>query len=364
VTLALGAALVACAPAPATSPPAAASPQSLAGQPAPGASTAPTAAAPSGAAPRPLQKITVGLLGSFSDSPIHIADDRGYFAAEGIEIESVRFGGSAEMFGPLATGQLLVGTGGVNAALFNALSGNIGIQFVANKSYLPPGFSRVGWVVRTALLDDGTVREPRDLRGLNAGIPAPGSAVLVELEELLRRGNLTFEDVEIKTVVFADQPVAFANGALDVAYTTEPTTTALLDQRFAQMWVYSGDLVPNHEGSVVMYSPSFMSQYPELAKGWLVAYLRGVREFVRAFDARQIPDDMVKSIVDHGVDTNPERIRRTVIVPMNPDGYNFPDSLQKDLDFFVKAGTVPNPPDLSRAINRTFVDYAGARLKS
>ena len=358
VTLALGAALVACAPAPAASPPAAASPQPLAGQPAPGASTA-----PSRAAPRPLQKITVGLLGSFSDSPIHIADDRGYFAAEGIEIESVRFGGSAEMFGPLATGQLLVGTGGVNAALFNALSGNIGIQFVANKSYLPPGFSRVGWVVRTALLDDGTVHEPRDLRGLNAGIPAPGSAVLVELEELLRRGNLTFEDVEIKAVVFADQPVAFANAALDVAYTTEPTTTALLDQRFAQMWVYSGDLVPNHEGSVVMYSPSFMSQYPELAKGWLVAYLRGVREFVRAFDARQIPDDMVKSIVDHGVDTNPERIRRTVIVPMNPDGYNFPDSLQKDLDFFVKAGTVPNPPDLSRAINRTFVDYAGARLK-
>lgn len=363
VTLALGAALVACAPAPAASPPAAASPQPLAGQPAPGASTAPTTAAPSGAAPRPLQKITVGLLGSFSDSPIHIADDRGYFAAEGIEIESVRFGGSAEMFGPLATGQLLVGTGGVNAALFNALSGNIGIQFVANKSYLPPGFSRVGWVVRTALLDDGTVREPKDLRGLNAGIPAPGSAVLVELEELLRRGNLTFEDVEIKTVVFADQPVAFANAALDVAYTTEPTTTALLDQRFAQMWVYSGDLVPNHEGSVVMYSPSFMSQYPELAKGWLVAYLRGVREFVRAFDARQIPDDMVKSIVDHGVDTNPERIRRTVIVPMNLDGYNFPDSLQKDLDFFVKAGTVPNPPDLNRAINRTFVDYAGARLK-
>ena len=48
---------------------------------------------------------------------------------------------------------------------------------------------------------------------------------------------------------------------------------------------------------------------------------------------------------------------------MNPDGYNFPDSLQKDLDFFVKAGTVPNPPDLSRAINRTFVDYAGARSK-
>jgi NitT/TauT family transport system substrate-binding protein len=367
VWLAFGAALVACAPTPTAQPPAVA-PAATPGaaQPAPEAvaNPAPTAGAGStAAAPRPLQKVTVGLLGSFSDAPIHIAGDRGYFAEEGIEIEAVRLGSSGDMFGPLATGQLLVGTGGVNAALFNALSGNIGIQFVANKSYLPPGFSRVGWVVRTALLDDGTVREPKDLRGLNAGIPAPGSAVLVELEELLRRGNLTFEDVNIKTVVFADQPVAFANAALDVAYTTEPTTTVLLDQRFAQMWVYSGDLVPNHEGSVVMYSPSFVSQYPELAKGWLVAYLRGVREFVGAFDARQIPDDMVQSIVDHGVDTNPERIRRTVIVPMNADGYNFPDSLQKDLDFFVKAGTVPNPPDLSKAINRTFVDYAGARLK-
>src|SRR4029077_20199997 len=107
---------------------------------------------------------------------------------------------------------------------------------VAERGYMRAGSSRVGGVVGQVLLDDGTVREPKDLRGLNAGIPAPGSAVLVELEELLRRGNLTFEDVNIKTVVFAAQPVAFANAALDVAYTTEPTTTVLLDQRFAQMW--------------------------------------------------------------------------------------------------------------------------------
>src|SRR5262249_50444020 len=150
-------------------------------------------------------------------------------AEVGIELESVRFGTSGEMFGPLVTGQILVGTGGVNAALFNALYQNIGIQFVANKSYLPPSFSRVGWVVRTALLEEGKVREPRDLRGLNVGIPAAGSAVLVELEELLRRGNLTLDDVNTKVVPFADQTVAFANGGLDLAYTTEPTTTALLD---------------------------------------------------------------------------------------------------------------------------------------
>jgi len=304
------------------------------------------------------------LLGSFSDAPIHIAGDRGYFAEEGIEIEAVRLGSSGDMFGPLATGQLLVGTGGVNAALFNALTRNIGIQFVANKTYLPPGFPRVGWVVRTALLDEGTVKEPKDLRGLNIGIPAAGSAVLVELEELLRRGNLTAEDVTTKAVTFGDQPAAFANAALDVAYTTEPTTTTLLDQRFAKMWVYSGDLVPNHEGSVVMYSPVFIRQDAELAKGWMVAYLRGVRDVVRAFDSRQIPDDMVKTILDHGIDNDPERIKRTVIVPVNPDGYNFPDSLQRDLDFFVKEGTVPNPPDLNTAINRTFVEYAGARLAS
>jgi NitT/TauT family transport system substrate-binding protein len=344
--------------APAATKPAAPAPQARSD-----ASPAPPPAAQSAtAAPRPLQQVTVGLLGSFSDAPIHIASDRGYFAEEGITIETVRFGTSGEMFAPLATGQLLVGTGGVNAALFNALTQNIGIQFVANKTYLPPGFSRVGWVVRTALVDEGKVREPGDLRGLNVGIPAPGSAVLVELEELLRRGNLTAQDISTKIVTFADQPVAFANAGLDVAYTTEPTTTALTEQRFAQMWVYSGDLVPNHEGSVVMYGPAFTSQYPELAKGWMVAYLRGVRDFVRAFDSRQIPDEMVQTILDHGIDTDPARVKRTVIVPMNADGSNFPESLQKDLDFFVREGTVPNPPDLSRAINRTYVDYAIARL--
>ena len=42
----------------------------------------------------------------------------------------------------------------------------------------------------------------------------------------------------------------------------------------------------------------------ELAKGWMVAYLRGVRDMVRAFDSRQIPDDMVKTILDHGIDVD------------------------------------------------------------
>jgi NitT/TauT family transport system substrate-binding protein len=362
--VAVGVALAACAPAPTAPTAAAPAAKPGASQPAPTtvATAAPTAVAPAAVAPRPIQKVTVGVLGSFSDAPIYIAGDRGYLAEQGIEIETIRFGTSGEMFGPLATGQLLVGTGGVNAALFNALSRDVGIQFVANKSYLPPGFPRVGWVVRTALLDEGKVREPRDLRGLNVGIPAAGSAVLVELEELLRRGNLTANDVATRIVTFSDQPAAFANAALDFAYTTEPTTTTLIEQRFANMWVYSGDLVPNHEGSVVMYSPAFMGQYPELAKGWMVAYLRGVRDYVRAFDSRQIPDDMVKTILDHGLDTDPERVRRTVVVPMNPDGYNFPESLQKDLDFFVKEGTVQNPPDLSKAINSTFVDHAVAGL--
>ena len=58
-------------------------------------------------APPPRQVVRVGQIGAtISDAPIFIAEDRGYFEAEGITVERTAFDSAARMIPALAADQL------------------------------------------------------------------------------------------------------------------------------------------------------------------------------------------------------------------------------------------------------------------
>ena len=71
--------------------------------------------APSGMAAA--QAITVGATSSTSDAPIFIADKKGYFREEGLEVKVVNFRSAADMVAPLGAGQIEAGAGSASAGL-------------------------------------------------------------------------------------------------------------------------------------------------------------------------------------------------------------------------------------------------------
>ncbi|MET0471240.1 MAG: ABC transporter substrate-binding protein, partial [Xanthobacteraceae bacterium] len=64
------------------------------------------------------QAITVGATSSTSDAPIFIADKKGYFREEGLEVKVVNFRSAADMVAPLGAGQLEAGAGSASAGLY------------------------------------------------------------------------------------------------------------------------------------------------------------------------------------------------------------------------------------------------------
>jgi NitT/TauT family transport system substrate-binding protein len=326
------------------------------------AAPVPTATVDTPASTPPPVKVTVGRSGASGDWPVYIALERGYFRAEGVDVDLVPFTTAGDMIAPLASGQLLVGTGGVSVGLFNAVARGVPIRVVADKSHVPPDFTGTGWVVRQELLGDGSVKAPRDIKGLTIGIGSRGSVIDTELDVLLQKGGLTREEVTLKDVAHVDQVAAFANKSIDVAYSFEPYINALVDQGFARMWIPSGQLIPYHEQTVILYSPVFAEQYPEAARRWMVAYIQGVRDFIKAYKGQDPPDDVVAALIKHGNEKDPAKVRASRPSPINPDGYALLESLQTDLDFFVRAGLVTTPPNLTELVDSSFVDYAIARL--
>src|SRR5690554_4216667 len=65
--------------------------------------------------------VSVGHLGIAPHIALYVADEQGFFAEEGIEIQYEQFNSAANMVPPLGIGQLDVGVGAVSAGLYNAI---------------------------------------------------------------------------------------------------------------------------------------------------------------------------------------------------------------------------------------------------
>ena len=61
-----------------------------------------------------------GSLGQAADVPIFVAQKKGWFREEGLQIEYVNFTSAANMVAPLGAGHLDIGGGSASAGLYNA----------------------------------------------------------------------------------------------------------------------------------------------------------------------------------------------------------------------------------------------------
>jgi ABC-type nitrate/sulfonate/bicarbonate transport system substrate-binding protein len=61
------------------------------------------------------QGITVGAASTTSDAPIYIADRKGFFRAEGLDVKVTNFRSASDMVAPLGAGQLDAGAGSAGA---------------------------------------------------------------------------------------------------------------------------------------------------------------------------------------------------------------------------------------------------------
>src|SRR4051794_4008063 len=100
-------------------------------------------------------KVTIGIVNAVSDGTLFIAQDKGYFKAEGIDAEFVEFDTGAKMVAPLGGGQLDVGGGAASAGLYNAVDRGIRIKLVADKATNVKGAPFQSFMVRKELVDSG-----------------------------------------------------------------------------------------------------------------------------------------------------------------------------------------------------------------
>ena len=75
----------------------------------------------------PRVPLKVGAIGAVSDAGIFVAQEKGYFRDEGLDVELVSFKAAPQILPAIATNEVLVSGSAVSPALFNAFARGIGM---------------------------------------------------------------------------------------------------------------------------------------------------------------------------------------------------------------------------------------------
>jgi NitT/TauT family transport system substrate-binding protein len=308
----------------------------------------------------PAVNVIVGTIGSASDVGFFIAHERGYFKAEGLEVKIESLGSATKMMPALATNDLQVASGGLNAGLINAIARDIPLRIVADKGTLVPGSGYQTFLVRKELA--GKVREFADLKGLT--IASSGGAITTDsvvINKALGRGGLTIRDAKIVDLRFPDMVTALAKGAVDMALIIEPFATRAADQGVAVRWKNADEIAPNLQLAAVFYGPKFMSDQPEAAKRFMLAYVRAVRDYNDEFLKGANKEAIIAILTKYTAIKDPAIYRRIVPPSINPNAELNLVSIKESLDAWVARGTVSNV-EVEKLVDTQYLRYAWEQL--
>src|SRR5262249_54575630 len=165
----------------------------------PPAST-PAPAAQARAAVQPLNppvKVRYGSQETVGGVGLYLAQEKGYFKEEGLEVEFERVTGGPDAVPALASGDLDFSQGALDPATFNAILRGIPIKFVTHLSLNRTDQVSSGLLIRQDLVDGGRFRELPDVKGMTIAIgPGTGSSAEMYLSRVLASVGLTIADVD------------------------------------------------------------------------------------------------------------------------------------------------------------------------
>jgi NitT/TauT family transport system substrate-binding protein len=308
------------------------------------------------------QIITVGATSSTSDAPIFIADKKGYFQAEGLQVRVTNFRSAADMVAPLGAGQIQAGAGSASAGLYNAVARGIRIKIVADKASSPPGYGGTKILVRKDHVDSGRYKELKDLKGMKFAMNAPGVSNTSTLNTLLKSAGLSYSAVETVDLPLPDHVAALKNKSVDASASVEPAPALAVRNGDAVVIKSDDEILPNHQIAVLLYSEEFALRQADAAKRFMRAYIRGVRFYNDALENGRLAGPTADEVIAILSEATPIKSREIykLITPtgMNPNGRVNKTSLIYDLAFYTEQGLIKGIVNLDDVIDGSFVEAA------
>jgi NitT/TauT family transport system substrate-binding protein len=340
-----------------------------------GGASAPPASAPTvGAAPapaptqpaNPLTEVRIGITGNTADAALFIAQDRGYFKEQGLTLNITRVQSANDVVAPLGAGQLDVGGGAISAGLFNAIARGVELKIVADKgqhSGSPVNGFTSAVVLVVPKADISNYKTLSDLKGKTVALASVGSGNEIMLDRGLQSVGLSEKDINLKTLAFPDMLSALSTHGVDAAVEIEPFVAQGQSKGILEPWLKSEELYAGQEGGVLIFGSNITRGNPDLGNRFMIAYVRGLRDYYDAFGSRHKDVDAVAGILAGNTDVKDLSLYSKMGFDyIDPNGYVNAEPVAYDLDWYASHGLVQQKPDLAAVIDNSYVEFAVKQL--
>lgn len=127
-------------------------------------------------------------------------------------------------------------------------------------------------------------------------------------------------DIAIEYVSLADQPAAMANGKIDAALMTEPYASIAEAHGVGSIVLPLDQLLPGFQVGLIFYNTEWAHRYPEDARRWMLAYVKGLRYYNDALRTHHGRVDLIGIITAHASIKDRAVWDRMVWSGLDPDG--------------------------------------------
>jgi NitT/TauT family transport system substrate-binding protein len=186
----------------------------------------------------------------------------------------------------------------------------------------------------------------------------------VALDTYLNKSGLSVKDVDIQTMPFPDMRSALANGYIDAAVPIEPFVAQIVENGIGVILQRDDEIVPRHQVAVILYGPKFVEQKPDVARRFMVAYLKAARLYNDAFEKKDPAKrrDVIDILVKNTAAKDVALYDKMVMPGIDPNGKVNVDSIAEEQDWFLKKGSQKSKLDLSKVVDMQYAEAAVRKL--
>jgi len=313
------------------------------------------------------KKITIAVGGKnlFYYLPLTVAERKGYFKDEGLDVEIPDFAGGAKALQALVGGSADMVSGAYEHTI-NMLAKKQPIKAVV----LQAKFSSI--VLLLPKDKAAKYKGPQDLKGLKVGVTAPGSSTNMFVNNILAKGGLKPTDVSVVGVGTSSGAfAAMDKGEIDALSNLDPVITqlettgkfaAVADSRTEKGMkdIYGGDYM----ASVIYVTDEYVKKYPNTVQAVVNAMVRADKWIAKA-----TPQEIVDLMPAEYKAGNPSLYKEALLKNMIGYSENGEMSLKaaenvyKVLRQFEPSVIAAGKMDLTQTFDDSFVRKANAKYK-
>lgn len=290
--------------------------------------------------------VVMGYVPNVQYAPFYVADQKGYFAAQGLrinynwgfEFDGIKLVGANQSDFAIVTGDQII----------QARAQNIPIVYVGNWYNAFP--------IEVVSLSAQNIRSPADLVGKKVGLPALFGASYTAWRALLYTSNLRETDVRVENIGFT-QVQALERGTVDAAVVyanNEPVQLQLAGRSLnaIKTWEYA-HLV----GNGVAVNETALANHPQIVRAFVRALLHGVQDTLSdpasalAITVAQLPEAGGENLAKSDA-----ILRASLPLWENTRlGETRLADWQAMADFMREAGFISTPVDVNRAFSNDYL---------